>query len=70
VKIDCTDSVPPSDDRDNKIFCVKLNSADFQKGGFTEDESIVVIRELTPLVDFIEVSGGTYENPVMMTSKT
>ncbi len=41
---------------------IKLNSADFQKGGFTEDESIEVVRHLSAEgIDLIEVSGGTYE---------
>lgn len=48
------------------IVGVKLNSADFQKGGFTEDESIAVVKALDALgVDFIEISGGTYEAPAM-----
>ncbi|MFY0625397.1 MAG: NADH:flavin oxidoreductase/NADH oxidase family protein [Reichenbachiella sp.] len=42
---------------------VKLNSSDFQKGGFSEEDSIWVISELEKLgVDLLEVSGGTYEN--------
>jgi 2,4-dienoyl-CoA reductase-like NADH-dependent reductase (Old Yellow Enzyme family) len=45
---------------------IKLNSADFQKGGFTEDESIEVVKKLASLgMDLIEVSGGTYEAPEM-----
>lgn len=41
---------------------VKLNSADFQRGGFTEDESSQVIRWLEEDgVDLLEISGGTYE---------
>lgn len=45
---------------------VKLNSADFQKGGFTEEESLDVIRALSDIgIDLIEISGGTYEKPVM-----
>lgn len=46
---------------------VKLNSADFQKGGFAFDESLTVARWLeTAGVDLIEVSGGSYEQPKMM----
>ena len=46
---------------------IKLNSADFQKGGFTKEESMIVVKTLSDLgVDLIEISGGTYENPVMM----
>lgn len=46
---------------------VKLNSADFQRGGFSEDESREVVRALTAeRVDLIEISGGSYESPAMM----
>ena len=45
---------------------IKLNSADFQRGGFTEEESIETIRALADAgIDLIEVSGGTYEAPAM-----
>ncbi|NMN93918.1 NADH:flavin oxidoreductase/NADH oxidase family protein [Antrihabitans stalactiti] len=45
---------------------VKLNSADFQRGGFTEDESRAVVASLAgEAVDLIEISGGTYESPAM-----
>jgi 2,4-dienoyl-CoA reductase-like NADH-dependent reductase (Old Yellow Enzyme family) len=45
---------------------IKMNSADFQKGGFTEEESLDVVRALSEAgVDMIEISGGTYEAPVM-----
>ena len=43
---------------------VKLNSSDFQKGGFTEEESLEVIKLLEGKIDLLEVSGGTYENIV------
>ncbi|MEH2408692.1 NADH:flavin oxidoreductase/NADH oxidase family protein [Nostoc sp.] len=46
---------------------VKLNSADFQRGGFTEEESINVVQVLEQVgVDLIEISGGTYEKLAMM----
>ena len=49
------------------IVCVKLNSADFQKGGFSEDECVTVSQRLSELgVDFLEISGGTYEKPTML----
>lgn len=49
---------------------IKLNSADFQKGGFTEEESLEVIRALSEAgIDHIEISGGTYEAPVMAGTK-
>ncbi|HQV41140.1 MAG: NADH:flavin oxidoreductase/NADH oxidase family protein [Moraxellaceae bacterium] len=45
---------------------IKLNSADFQKGGFSEEESLDVIRALADAgIDLIEISGGTYEAPAM-----
>ncbi len=45
---------------------IKLNSADFQRGGFTEEESLDVIETLTNLgIDMVEISGGNYENPAM-----
>jgi 2,4-dienoyl-CoA reductase-like NADH-dependent reductase (Old Yellow Enzyme family) len=47
-------------------LAVKLNSADFQKGGFSFDESMQVARWLAQGgVDLIEISGGTYEQPSM-----
>lgn len=46
---------------------VKLNSADFQKGGFAHDEAVEVVRRLNDLkVDMLEISGGTYEQPRMI----
>lgn len=45
---------------------IKLNSADFQRGGFTEEESMQVVETLGGLgMDLIEISGGTYEKPSM-----
>lgn len=45
---------------------IKLNSADFQRGGFTEEESLDVIDTLAAMgMDLIEISGGTYEAPAM-----
>lgn len=45
---------------------IKLNSADFLRGGFTEEESLDTIKTLSALgMDLIEISGGTYEAPVM-----
>ena len=46
---------------------IKLNSADFMKGGFTEEESMQVVQALSAAgIDLIEISGGTYESPSMM----
>lgn len=45
---------------------IKLNSADFQRGGFTEDESMTVAETLAKEgLDLLEISGGTYEAPTM-----
>ena len=46
---------------------IKINSADFQRGGFTESESMEVIKFLSSEgIDLIEISGGTYEKPAMV----
>lgn len=46
---------------------IKLNSADFQKGGFGEDESLEVVHTLAEAgVDLLEVSGGTYTSSAML----
>ena len=46
---------------------VKLNSADFQKGGFDFDESLTVAKWLADAgVDLLEISGGTYEQPRLL----
>jgi 2,4-dienoyl-CoA reductase-like NADH-dependent reductase (Old Yellow Enzyme family) len=45
---------------------VKLNSADFQRGGFELGDAAEVIAMLEPLgVDLVELSGGSYESPAM-----
>ncbi len=45
---------------------VKLNSADFQKGGFTNEECLRVVEWLnTTGIDLLEISGGSYEQPKM-----
>lgn len=49
---------------------IKLNSADFQHGGFTEDESLQTIRALADAgIDLVEISGGTYETGVAQPKK-
>jgi 2,4-dienoyl-CoA reductase-like NADH-dependent reductase (Old Yellow Enzyme family) len=46
---------------------VKLNSADFQKGGFAFEESLQVAQWLQQAsIDLIEISGGTYEQPKLL----
>lgn len=49
---------------------IKLNSADFQRGGFTEEESMATILALDEAgIDLVEISGGTYEAPAMTGSE-
>jgi 2,4-dienoyl-CoA reductase-like NADH-dependent reductase (Old Yellow Enzyme family) len=49
---------------------IKLNSADFMKGGFSEEESMQVVRALAEAgIDMVEISGGTYESPAMVGSE-
>jgi 2,4-dienoyl-CoA reductase-like NADH-dependent reductase (Old Yellow Enzyme family) len=48
------------------VVSVKLNSADFQRGGFSADDAKRVVELLNPLgVDLVELSGGSYEVPAM-----
>ncbi|WP_407270398.1 NADH:flavin oxidoreductase/NADH oxidase family protein [Radiobacillus sp. PE A8.2] len=45
---------------------VKINSSDFMKAGFSEEDSHFVISELERLgIDLIEISGGTYEKAAL-----
>ena len=45
---------------------IKMNSADFQRGGFNEEDAAIVAQTLAGLgINLIEVSGGTYETPAM-----
>lgn len=51
-----------------KEFCVavKLNSADFQRGGFDAVDAQAVVQMLNGCaVDLVELSGGSYEAPAM-----
>ncbi len=49
---------------------IKINSADFQHGGFTEEESLAAIKALADAgIDLIEISGGTYETGVAQPQK-
>ncbi len=46
---------------------VKLNSADFQRGGFSFEESLQVAAWLeADGIDLLEISGGTYEQPKLL----
>lgn len=45
---------------------VKLNSADFQKGGFDQEDAKWVVTQLGDMnIDLVELSGGSYESPAM-----
>ncbi len=46
---------------------VKLNSADFQKGGFSFEDCQQVAQRLDKAgIDLLEISGGTYEQPRLL----
>lgn len=48
------------------VVMVKLNTADFQRGGFEFDDAVMVVERLHALgVDMVELSGGSYESPAM-----
>lgn len=44
---------------------VKLNSSDYVQGGLTEEDALMNVKWLAEHggVDFVEISGGNYENP-------
>lgn len=45
---------------------VKLNSADFQRGGFSEADARQIVLWLNnERIDLVELSGGSYESPAM-----
>lgn len=45
---------------------IKINSADFTKGGFSPEEAIDVAKRISEAgIDLLELSGGTYEKPAM-----
>lgn len=51
-------------------IAVKLNSADFQRGGFNEKDARYVIKTLEEKgIDLLELSGGTYENMALFGSE-
>jgi 2,4-dienoyl-CoA reductase-like NADH-dependent reductase (Old Yellow Enzyme family) len=48
---------------------IKINSSDFNRLGFSQEDALKVIQTLSKEgIDLIEISGGTYESPVMMGS--
>lgn len=51
----------------NKALSVKLNSADFQKGGLSQEESLGIALALEAEgIDLLEISGGNYESPAQL----
>ncbi len=55
---------------DDFVISIKMNSADFQKGGFEGEEAYGLIDALSKEgIDHIEISGGNYENPAMTGAK-
>ncbi|MDO9180379.1 MAG: NADH:flavin oxidoreductase/NADH oxidase family protein [Agitococcus sp.] len=49
---------------------IKLNSDDFRKGGFNNEECLRVVEWLNHAnVDLLEISGGTYEQPRLLGSE-
>jgi len=56
---------------DDIPISVKLNSSDFQNGGFSHEECLQVVAWLEEAsVDLLEISGGYYEQPSMMGAKS
>ncbi|WP_068547261.1 NADH:flavin oxidoreductase/NADH oxidase family protein [Thalassotalea crassostreae] len=52
---------------DDFPIAVKLNSADFQKGGFSLEDCMQVAKWLSEdSIDLLEISGGTYEQLSLM----
>jgi 2,4-dienoyl-CoA reductase-like NADH-dependent reductase (Old Yellow Enzyme family) len=51
----------------NFPVAVKLNSDDFRKGGFSNEECLQVVKWLNEeKIDLLEISGGTYEQPRLL----
>lgn len=51
----------------NFPVAVKLNSDDFRKGGFSNEECLQVVKWLNAeKIDLLEISGGTYEQPRLL----
>jgi len=64
--MDCVKTVRAAVGPDFPV-AVKLNSADFQKGGFDFEDSLQVAQWLEAAgIDLLEISGGTYEQPKLL----
>ena len=44
------------------MLSIKMNSADFADGGFSDEESYDLAIKLDTHLDLTELSGGTYES--------
>lgn len=52
---------------DDFPVALKLNSDDFRKGGFSNEDCLQVVEWLnSERVDLLEISGGTYEQPQLL----
>ena len=64
--LECVNTVREAVGHDFPV-AVKLNSADFQKGGFAFEDSLQVAQWLEVAgIDVLEISGGTYEQPKLL----
>ena len=64
--LECVSTVREAVGHDFPV-AVKLNSADFQKGGFAFEDSLQVAQWLEVAgIDVLEISGGTYEQPKLL----
>ncbi|GAA5928505.1 uncharacterized protein JCM15063_003896 [Sporobolomyces koalae] len=54
------------------VLGVKLNASDYIRGGLTEEDALDNVRWLTEHggFDFIEISGGSYEAPEFLSTKS
>jgi len=47
-------------------IALKINSTDFKEDGFSEEDSIEIVKKMADLgMDLVEISGGDYEKPKM-----
>ena len=52
---------------DDFPISLKLNSADFQKGGFSAEDAVASAQIIEAAgLDILEISGGTYEQPRLL----
>ncbi|SNX82972.1 related to NADH oxidase [Melanopsichium pennsylvanicum] len=63
--LEIVDLVREKVERHDFLIGVKLNSSDYVQGGLSEDDALLNVKWLAEngKVDFVEISGGNYENP-------